>query len=206
MLRVGEKPYECPVDGCGRTFARSDELARHRRAHTGERNFVCDACARAFARSDHLAKHRRRHASMQFGAGYSLGRRPAATRQAHIGAEGGAVAPALGYAGATGWPSMGFPNGGNLGLVNGGTLGFANGGTLGLVNGGQVGAVKVESPMTDRSPFLPRAATSGPVSFALIPLSALSQQPIRPLLDGVLQLSATGDALLADQKTPVLAH
>uniref|UniRef100_A0A1I8I9J0 C2H2-type domain-containing protein n=1 Tax=Macrostomum lignano TaxID=282301 RepID=A0A1I8I9J0_9PLAT len=60
---TGEKPYHCDWPGCGREFARSDELSRHRRGHTGERRFRCARCDRQFSRSDHLAKHERRHDS-----------------------------------------------------------------------------------------------------------------------------------------------
>lgn len=58
---LGERPYACPVEGCDLCFVRSDELSRHRRAHTGEKRFVCAACGHRFMRSDHLAKHERRH-------------------------------------------------------------------------------------------------------------------------------------------------
>ena len=57
----GEKPYRCTWDGCDWRFARSDELSRHRRTHTGEKKFVCPVCDRRFMRSDHLTKHARRH-------------------------------------------------------------------------------------------------------------------------------------------------
>ena len=33
---TGEKPYECSWQGCAWKFARSDELTRHYRKHTGE--------------------------------------------------------------------------------------------------------------------------------------------------------------------------
>ena len=33
---TGEKPYECSWVGCGWKFARSDELTRHYRKHTGK--------------------------------------------------------------------------------------------------------------------------------------------------------------------------
>jgi uncharacterized Zn-finger protein len=49
------------MDGCDKKFARSDELSRHRRMHTGEKKFACSICARRFVRSDHLMKHERRH-------------------------------------------------------------------------------------------------------------------------------------------------
>ena len=57
----GEKPFSCSWDGCDKKFARSDELSRHRRTHTGEKKFVCAVCDRRFMRSDHLTKHARRH-------------------------------------------------------------------------------------------------------------------------------------------------
>ncbi len=58
---LGEKPYTCPFDGCGRHFARSDELGRHARRHSGVRPFLCMYCQRRFARSDHLKSHLRTH-------------------------------------------------------------------------------------------------------------------------------------------------
>ncbi|PWA31120.1 hypothetical protein CCH79_00002541 [Gambusia affinis] len=58
---AGEKPYKCTWDGCTWKFARSDELTRHYRKHTGVKPFKCADCDRSFSRSDHLALHRRRH-------------------------------------------------------------------------------------------------------------------------------------------------
>lgn len=58
---AGEKPYHCSWEGCGWKFARSDELTRHFRKHTGHRPFQCHLCERAFSRSDHLALHMKRH-------------------------------------------------------------------------------------------------------------------------------------------------
>lgn len=58
---IGEKPYHCDWEGCGWKFARSDELTRHYRKHTGHRPFQCQRCDRAFSRSDHLALHMKRH-------------------------------------------------------------------------------------------------------------------------------------------------
>ncbi|XP_023364804.1 Krueppel-like factor 8 isoform X2 [Otolemur garnettii] len=57
----GEKPYKCTWDGCSWKFARSDELTRHFRKHTGIKPFQCPDCSRSFSRSDHLSLHRRRH-------------------------------------------------------------------------------------------------------------------------------------------------
>lgn len=63
FLLAGEKPFSCSWKGCERRFARSDELSRHRRTHTGEKKFACPMCERRFMRSDHLTKHARRHLS-----------------------------------------------------------------------------------------------------------------------------------------------
>jgi len=57
----GEKPYTCQWPECEWRFARSDELTRHYRKHTGAKPFKCIVCERSFARSDHLALHMKRH-------------------------------------------------------------------------------------------------------------------------------------------------
>lgn len=62
ISRLGEKPYHCPWEGCCWKFARSDELTRHYRKHTGQKPYECLLCQRAFSRSDHLALHMKRHA------------------------------------------------------------------------------------------------------------------------------------------------
>lgn len=58
---AGEKPYKCQWAECEWRFARSDELTRHYRKHTGAKPFKCHICERSFARSDHLALHMKRH-------------------------------------------------------------------------------------------------------------------------------------------------
>ncbi|XP_030306640.1 early growth response protein 4 [Calypte anna] len=56
-----EKAFSCPVENCIRSFARSDELNRHLRIHTGHKPFQCRICLRNFSRSDHLTTHIRTH-------------------------------------------------------------------------------------------------------------------------------------------------
>lgn len=61
LCLAGEKPYRCTWENCDWRFARSDELTRHYRKHTGAKPFKCVACSRCFSRSDHLALHMKRH-------------------------------------------------------------------------------------------------------------------------------------------------
>eukprot|EP00095_Tigriopus_kingsejongensis_P012747 snap_masked-scaffold30_size591359-processed-gene-0.3 protein:Tk12747 transcript:snap_masked-scaffold30_size591359-processed-gene-0.3-mRNA-1 annotation:"conserved hypothetical protein" len=61
MPAASERPFPCHWSACGKRFARSDELARHIRTHTGEKNFCCPVCGKKFMRSDHLSKHAKRH-------------------------------------------------------------------------------------------------------------------------------------------------
>lgn len=61
----GERPFPCTWPDCEKKFARSDELARHTRTHTGEKRFLCPLCDKRFMRSDHLNKHARRHPGFQ---------------------------------------------------------------------------------------------------------------------------------------------
>ena len=63
ILVLGERPFPCTWPECCKRFARSDELARHYRTHTGEKRFCCPLCEKRFMRSDHLMKHARRHAN-----------------------------------------------------------------------------------------------------------------------------------------------
>lgn len=61
ILHGDALPFRCPWEDCGRSFARSFELSRHRRQHTGEKKFICHICQQAFMRSDHLSMHVKRH-------------------------------------------------------------------------------------------------------------------------------------------------
>lgn len=47
LFFTGEKPYKCSWEGCEWRFARSDELTRHYRKHTGAKPFKCNHCDRS---------------------------------------------------------------------------------------------------------------------------------------------------------------
>ncbi|KAJ3193687.1 hypothetical protein HDU67_005016 [Dinochytrium kinnereticum] len=50
-------PYQCPFEGCTRTFTRKSHLISHSVTHTGSRDFVCKRCGRTFARGHDLQRH-----------------------------------------------------------------------------------------------------------------------------------------------------
>merc|ERR1712210_411692 len=62
-VHTGEKPFPCPFPGCGKIFARSENLKIHKRIHTGEKPFECEipGCDRRFANSSDRKKHMHVH-------------------------------------------------------------------------------------------------------------------------------------------------
>ena len=57
------KPYACPIDGCGQSFARQAKLEFHLKQHEGKKEFICPypMCKKAFALKGNLKTHLRIH-------------------------------------------------------------------------------------------------------------------------------------------------
>jgi hypothetical protein len=58
---TGVEPFRCDI--CGRGFKEASNLTKHRRTHTGEKPFACahPGCGKRFARTDQLQRHMKIH-------------------------------------------------------------------------------------------------------------------------------------------------
>ncbi|KAG0124308.1 putative Zinc finger, C2H2 type transcription factor [Tuber indicum] len=58
-----DKKFECPAEGCGRSYSRAEHLYRHQLNHQPKQIYFCDFpdCKRSFVRQDLCMRHRDRH-------------------------------------------------------------------------------------------------------------------------------------------------
>jgi hypothetical protein len=58
-----DKKFECPQEGCGKSYSRAEHLYRHQLNHTPKQIYNCDFpdCVRTFVRQDLCNRHRDRH-------------------------------------------------------------------------------------------------------------------------------------------------
>ncbi|KAI1821526.1 fungal-specific transcription factor domain-containing protein [Xylaria intraflava] len=58
-----DKKFECPTEGCGKSYSRAEHLHRHQLNHTPKQIYKCNFpdCSREFVRLDLCNRHRDRH-------------------------------------------------------------------------------------------------------------------------------------------------
>ena len=63
FLFVGEKPFECEVEGCDRRFANSSDRKKHMHVHTTDKPYYCRVrgCDKSYTHPSSLRKHLKIH-------------------------------------------------------------------------------------------------------------------------------------------------
>ena len=56
---TGERPFVCSHEGCGRAFHSSGDLKSHERTHSGAREHICGTCGKALSSRNALKVHER---------------------------------------------------------------------------------------------------------------------------------------------------
>ncbi|KAF2091689.1 hypothetical protein K490DRAFT_31945 [Saccharata proteae CBS 121410] len=61
--KKSDKKFECPHEGCGKSYSRAEHLYRHQLNHNPKQIYHCDFpdCHRSFVRQDLCARHKERH-------------------------------------------------------------------------------------------------------------------------------------------------
>ncbi|KAF4126618.1 Fungal specific transcription factor domain [Geosmithia morbida] len=75
-----DKRFECPAEGCGKSYSRAEHLYRHQLNHNSKQVYRCEhpGCTRTFVRGDLLKRHMDRHTAK----GSQLSRRDSSLGQA----------------------------------------------------------------------------------------------------------------------------
>ena len=63
FLFLGEKPFECEVEGCDRRFANSSDRKKHMHVHTTDKPYYCTirGCDKSYTHPSSLRKHQKIH-------------------------------------------------------------------------------------------------------------------------------------------------
>jgi len=56
---LGEKPYICTSEGCGKRFTEYSSLYKHHVVHTHKKPYECTDCGKTYRQTSTLAMHRR---------------------------------------------------------------------------------------------------------------------------------------------------
>jgi hypothetical protein len=105
-----EKPLLCDYPGCGRRFAESSNLSKHKKIHEPEEECACSICGKTFRRKDQLRRHGKIHARKEEGIG-------------RVGSLGGSAGVASTRANSPAATEEDFEGGGRMGNWIGGTGG-----------------------------------------------------------------------------------
>ena len=67
FIFVGEKPFICEFEGCGRRFANSSDRKKHSHVHTSDKPYVCkvDGCNKTYTHPSSLRKHMKLHGKIE---------------------------------------------------------------------------------------------------------------------------------------------